>query len=81
MTFVLTTCPRTISRAIYVIVSNVPCQEALVYLDDVVLFYKTPAEHVAHVQLVFFSGAIDYLGHIIPPGNLEVSRHSRTAIE
>lgn len=70
---------------------------ALFYLDDIVIFSRTPREHINHTQLVlsllmgtgvtlklkscpFSTNKIDFLGHVIRPGRLEVANRTTDGI-
>lgn len=65
-------------------------RSCLVYLDDVIIFSKTMAEHLRDVQEIlsvlhtgglslklrkchFFQDCVNYLGHVVRPGQLEVA--------
>lgn len=52
MPFGLNNTPGTFQRAIDVLLASVKCKIALVYLDDIVIFYKKLKKHVAHVKQV-----------------------------
>lgn len=45
MQFELKNAPETLKRAIYVILSTARYKNAKVYLDDIVLFFKSVEEH------------------------------------
>lgn len=52
MPFGLKNAPATFQRAMDVIVAPVRWQTALVYLDDIVIFFRTLEEHITHVRQV-----------------------------
>lgn len=52
MPFGLRNAPGTFQRTMDVILSTVKWQFALVYLDDIVVFSRTPVEHIDHVRHV-----------------------------
>ena len=53
MPFGLTNAPATFQRLINYVLRPVIGKVVLVYLDDVIIFSKTIAEHIKHVQKVF----------------------------
>lgn len=90
--------PGTFQRVIYVILSQVKRQYALVYLDEVTVFSKSVEQHVDHVSAVlsifkdarvslklmkcsFFTDYVEYLGHIIRPGKLQVAEKTTEPFE
>jgi Reverse transcriptase (RNA-dependent DNA polymerase) len=69
----------------------------LVYFDDIIVFSKTPAEHITHLDAVrhrpyragltlnlkkchLFKETVDYLGHVIRPGQLSVAEKNTAAL-
>lgn len=52
MPFGLRNAPKTFRRTMVIILSTVKWQIALVYLDDIVVFSRTPEKHIYHVQHV-----------------------------
>ena len=96
MPFGLKNAPATFQRALDIILSGVRWQTCLVYLDDVIVFSRTHAEHLRHLDEVltllgraglslklkkcsFFRTKVDYLGHVISPGKLEMALRSKSA--
>ena len=53
MPFILTNVPATFQRLIESCYGDVHLCWCLIYLDDVIIFSKTPAEHVSHLRGVF----------------------------
>lgn len=51
--FGLQNAPAMFHRAMDVILASVPSQLALVYSDDVVVFPKSPKDHIEQVRHVF----------------------------
>jgi hypothetical protein len=68
------------------------------YIDDIIVFSKTPEEHMAHLDAVlhrlylarltlnlkkcnFFKDTVDYLGHVIRPGQLSVAEKNTAALK
>ena len=51
--FGLTNAPATFQRAIDMILSGFKWKTCLVYLDDVIVFYRTFEEHITHLDEVF----------------------------
>lgn len=89
MRFGLKNTPGTIQRLMHIVLAKVKWQFDLVYLDDIILFLRTPDEHNENVRQVmtllndagvtlnlnkckFFANFIDYVGHVLNPGHLEV---------
>jgi len=52
MPFGLTNTPATFQRALDIILSGVKWQSCVVYLDDVIVYSKTPKAHVQHLDEV-----------------------------
>eukprot|EP00170_Pyropia_yezoensis_P000120 contig_1017_g121 len=50
--FCLTNAPATFRRAIDIILSARRWRTCLVYLDDLIVFFKTPAKHLEHLREV-----------------------------
>jgi len=50
MPFGLTNAPATFQRVLDIILSGVKSQSCLIYLDDVIVYFKTEEEHVGHVD-------------------------------
>ena len=50
MPFGLKNAPATFQRALDIILSGVKWQSFLVYLDDVIIYFKTQEEHVQHLD-------------------------------
>ena len=90
MPFGLRNAPATFQRAIDFILADAKWQFAIVYIDDIIIFSRTPEEHLEHLDTVlgllakagvtlklnkchFFREQIEYLGHIIAPGELRVA--------
>jgi hypothetical protein len=44
--------PGTFQRFVIITLSGLTCKTCLVYLDDIIVFSKTPAEHMAHLDAV-----------------------------
>jgi Reverse transcriptase (RNA-dependent DNA polymerase) len=44
--------PATFQRFVDINLSGLPWKTCLVYLDDIIVFSKTPAEHMAHLEAV-----------------------------
>lgn len=91
MPFGLTNAPASFQRALDIILTNYKWKTCLVYLDDVIIYSKTPEEHIKHVDEVltclssagitlkiskckFFTKTVEYLGHIVKPGTLEIDQ-------
>jgi Reverse transcriptase (RNA-dependent DNA polymerase) len=51
-TFGLRNAPATFQRLVDITLSELTCKTCLVYLDDIIVFSKTPAEHMAHLDAV-----------------------------
>jgi len=108
MPFGLCNAPATFQRALDMLLAKVKWVNALVYLDDVIVYSKSVEEHIEHLDHVlellrgagatlklkkchFFRPSVDYLGHVIRPGQLAVAdknvetikkaRHPRTRTE
>jgi Reverse transcriptase (RNA-dependent DNA polymerase) len=47
--FGLRNAPATFERAIDIILSGIKWKTCLVYLDDVIVFYKSKTDHITHV--------------------------------
>jgi hypothetical protein len=50
--FGLRNAPATFQRFVDIILSGITWKSCLVYLDDIIVFSKTPAEHMAHLDSV-----------------------------
>jgi hypothetical protein len=89
MPFGLVNAPASFQRAMDIILAGVRWNCALVYLDDVVIYSRTFAEHMRHLDQVlgllrkanvtlklrkcrFAAREVDYLGHTIKPGRLQM---------
>jgi len=98
MPFGLTKAPARLQRALDIILSGLTSQLCLVYLDDVIIFSATPAQHVKEVDAVltrsreagvtlnlekctWFSDEVEYLGHIVRPGQLHVHNETVDALK
>ena len=98
MPFGLTKAPARFQRALDIIQSGLTSQLCLVYLDDVIIFSATPAQHVKEVDAVltrlreagvplnlekctWFSDEVEYLGHIVRPGQLHVHNETVDALK
>lgn len=98
MPFGLRNAPATFHRAADIILSECELQYALVYLDYVIVYYKSRREHLDHLRTMltllkeaaaslklkkcwFFEDAVDYLGHVLRPGKLEVASGNLQALE
>lgn len=53
MPFWLKNARATFQRAVNVVLASVKWQCAIVYIDDVIIFTKTPKEHVKYIKEVF----------------------------
>lgn len=51
MPFGLNNAPPTLQRAIDAIIANIP--NALVYVDDVIIYSKSIEEHLKHLEKIF----------------------------
>jgi RNase H-like domain found in reverse transcriptase/Reverse transcriptase (RNA-dependent DNA polymerase) len=97
MPFGLRNAPATFQRFVDITLSGLTWKSCLVYLDDIIVFSKTPAEHMAHVDAVLLrlyrSGltlnlkkchllkdTVDYLGHVIRPGQHSVAEKNTVAL-
>ena len=98
MPFGLRNAPATFQRFVDITLSGLTWKTCLVYLDDIIVFSKTPAEHMAHLDAVlhrlyragltlnlkkchFFKNTVDYLGHVIRPGQLSVAEKNTAALK
>jgi Reverse transcriptase (RNA-dependent DNA polymerase) len=52
MPFCLRNAPATFQRFVDITLSGITWKTCLVYLDDIIVFSKTPAEHMAHLDAV-----------------------------
>lgn len=52
MPFGLKKALATFQRVIIIVLPSVERQFALVYLDDINIFSKTPQEHIAHIKMI-----------------------------
>jgi Reverse transcriptase (RNA-dependent DNA polymerase) len=52
MPFGLRNAPDTFQRFLAIILSGLTWNTCLVYLDDIIVFSKTPADHMAHLDAV-----------------------------
>jgi hypothetical protein len=94
MPFCLSNDTTTFQRFVDITLSGLTCKTCLVYLDDIIVFSKTPAEHMAHLDALihrlyragltlnlndchFFKQAVEYLGHVIRPGQLSVAQKAQ----
>jgi len=76
MPFGLTNAPTTFQRALDIILSGAKWQSCLVYLDDVIVYSKTPEAHVQHLDEVL--GLLRAAGVTL---NLPKFRFFRTTVE
>jgi len=76
MPFGLTNAPATFQRALDIILSGVKWQSCLVYLNDVIVYSKTPEAHVQHLDEVL--GLLRAAGVTL---KLPKCRVSRTTVE
>ena len=53
MPFRLTNAPATFQRLMQSCLGNLHLQYCIVYLDDIIVFFKTPEEHLMRLQAVF----------------------------
>ena len=53
MPFRLTNAPATFQRIIESCLGELHLQYCIIYLDDIIIFSKTPKEHLHHLRLVF----------------------------
>jgi Reverse transcriptase (RNA-dependent DNA polymerase) len=98
MPFGLRNAPATFQRFVDITLSGLTWKTCLVYLDDIIVFSKTPTEHMAHLDAVlhrlyragltlslkkchFFKGPVDYLGHVIRPGQLSVAEKNTATLK
>jgi hypothetical protein len=98
MPFGLRNAPATFQRFVDITLSGLTWKTCLVYLDDIIVFSKTPTEHMAHLDAVlhrlyragrtlnlkkchFFKETVDYLGHVIRPGQLSVAEKNTTTLK
>jgi Reverse transcriptase (RNA-dependent DNA polymerase) len=98
MPFGLRNAPATFQRFVDINLSGLTRKTCLVYLDDIIVFSKTPAEQIAHFDAVlnrlylagltlnlnkchFFNETLDYLGHVIRPGQLSVAEKTTAALK
>ena len=98
MPFGLRNAPASFQRAIDIILSSVRFKSVMVYLDDIVIFSKTPEEHLDNLETVlellqkagltirlnkcfFMHEKIEYLGHIVKPGQLQVAPKTTEAVQ
>jgi Reverse transcriptase (RNA-dependent DNA polymerase)/RNase H-like domain found in reverse transcriptase len=96
--FGLSNAPATFQRFVDITLSGLTWKSCLVYLDDIIVFSRTPAEHMAHLDAVFhrlyragltlilnkchfFKDTVDYLGHVIRPGQLSVTEKNTAALK
>jgi hypothetical protein len=52
MPFGLRNAPATFQRFVDIKLAGLTCKSCLVYLDDIIVFYKTPEEHLEHLDVV-----------------------------
>jgi Reverse transcriptase (RNA-dependent DNA polymerase) len=98
MPFGLRNMPATSQRFVDITLSGLTWKSCFVYLDVIIVFSKTPAEHMAHLDAVlhrlyragltlnlkkcnFFKDLVDYLGHVIRPGQLSVLEINTAALK
>lgn len=63
-----------------VAIFSVSADQHIAHVRSVVTLLQRTNVTLKVMKCVFFSGTVDYLGHIIRPGTLEVTEHSRKAI-
>jgi hypothetical protein len=90
--------PATFQRFLAIILSGLTWKTCLVYLDYIIVFSETPAEHMAHLDVVlhrlyragltlnlkkchFFKETVDYVGHVIRPGQLSVAEKNTETLK
>lgn len=93
MPFGLSTAPTTFQRALHLIVARSRWNTCLIYLDDIIVFSKEVDINIHHVitalgaavvmrnldKCSLFTDTVDYVGHVIRPGHLELHRsHTRS---
>jgi Reverse transcriptase (RNA-dependent DNA polymerase) len=98
MPFGLCNAPANFQRFVDITLSELTWKTCLVYLDNIIVFSKTPAEHMVHLDSVlhhlyhtglalnlnkchFFKETLDYLGHVIRPGQLSVAEKNTAALK
>jgi hypothetical protein len=98
MPFGLRNAPVTFQRFVDITLSGLTWKSCLVYLDYIIFFSKTSAEHMAHLDAVlhllycagltlnlkkcyFLKDTVDYLGHVIRPGQLSVADKNTSALK
>jgi Reverse transcriptase (RNA-dependent DNA polymerase) len=98
MPFGLRNAPATFQRFVDITLSGLTWKSCLVYLDDIIVFSKTPTEDMEHLDAVlhrlyragltlnlkkchFFKDTVDYLGHVIRPGQLSVAEREYSGAE
>jgi transposase InsO family protein len=98
MPFGLRNAPATFQRFVDITLSGLTWKSCLVYLDDIIVFSRTPEEHMKHLDAVlhrlyragltlnlkkchFFKDKVDYLGHVIRPGQLSVAEKNTEALK
>ena len=97
MPFELTDEPATFQLALDTVLSRFKWKTCLVYIDDIIIYWKSVDEHIRHVDEIlttlkvaeitlkmkkcnFFSDKVEYLGHLIRLGRLEVDTVNTTSL-
>lgn len=97
MLFGLMNGPATLQRVRGIIPFRLKWKFTLVYLDDVIIFFRSIRESFTHVKSVlrllqravvplklkkcfFFQSSVDYFGHVVLPGKLQVAKTSTKTI-
>ena len=72
MPFGLTNAPATFQRLIESCLGDLHLKYCIIYLDDIIIFSKTPGEHLKQLQSVFKK--LDEAGLRLKPGKCEFFR-------
>ena len=98
MPFGLCNAPATFQRTLEILLAGLRWKSCLVYLDDIIVFYRSIEDHFTHLGEIlailkeaglslklkkcnFFTKTVDYLGHVIRPGKLEVAEKNTAALQ
>ena len=98
MPFGLRNAPATFQRTLDIVLSPAKWRFCIVYIDDIIVFSKSPTEHLNYIDHVigllhndglslklnkcsFMEDKIEYLGHIITPGRLQVANKVVKAVQ